>query len=75
VLSWPDGALADMDTLLMNAGVVDPLIAASLFISTTADEVMIAPVDPGSYWVWAATYDDAVAPTLPVSYDITICAF
>jgi hypothetical protein len=70
-----------MDLLLTEMGVADPPIGTALNVGSTADEVTSAAVDPGTYWVWAATYDSSLndplppAPTLPVSYDITICAF
>ena len=71
-LNWPDDD-DDMDMILFPVDSVD-IINSGTYIGVANDEQFGVRVNPStSYWLWVATYDDG-ATSLPVNYDVSICA-
>ena len=79
VLSWPDEANADLDSLIFPVNMAEPELSGGTgaFGGTAADENYTARVMPGGdIAIWVGTYNDTMAdpqPTLPAAYDVTIC--
>jgi hypothetical protein len=76
-VSWADTNNTDLDVILFPANDFTEanIVGGGTTIGTTDDEVIRALVQPNTtYWLWVGTYTDA-GVTLPVNYDVTICAF